>query len=198
MHACLPAYPPACLHARHPCASGPWQLAGQRGRRACTGGGGGLHHTGCVLIIATRPPPACLPALPACPINCTRPQIFNRLYESDGGEVVLVPEGQLAPGGIIASKENPWLGCMKAAGALMDGRVVALLDGVPSADECCRRCRGLETAGGGVCNVWNYCERQGGCRCGGRVATCLGAAGLPASSARPCRTAGVSLTGQCG
>jgi hypothetical protein len=81
--------------------------------------------------------------------------------------VVQLPEGQLSPNGLAVSKDNPWLGCMTADGALMDGKVVALRDGVASPEDCCRLCRGLEDAGGGVCNVWNYCSREGGCRWGG-------------------------------
>jgi hypothetical protein len=81
--------------------------------------------------------------------------------------VVQLPEGELSPNGLALSKENPWLGCMKARGALMDGRVLAVRDGVPSPEDCCRLCRGLEDAGGGVCNVWNFCSREGGCRWGG-------------------------------
>ena len=56
--------------------------------------------------------------------------------------------------------------CFLGRNVVMAGKVVALLEGVASAEACCQECRLFQTGGGGAgCNVWNYCDAPGGCRC---------------------------------
>ena len=55
-------------------------------------------------------------------------------------------------------------GCFYAEGALLDGDVVSMLDGVESPGACCRACREL---GSDTCGVWNYCANPDGCRWAG-------------------------------
>lgn len=64
------------------------------------------------------------------------------------------------------------MGCIYAEGALLDGNVVETLDGVESAEACCRACRALDSS---VCGMWNYCGKADGCRCdaGARGQVCF-------------------------
>ncbi|EFN54969.1 expressed protein [Chlorella variabilis] len=55
-----------------------------------------------------------------------------------------------------------WLGCIIAP-ALMGGRRVQVLDGLESAEACCRECRmvlGEDESEGGGCNAFNFCPRE--------------------------------------
>jgi len=65
-----------------------------------------------------------------------------------------------------AANSTAWLGCIIANHSLMAGAVVEVVDGVEDAEQCCRLCR---EASGGACNAWNWCQEQGGCRCGLRL-----------------------------
>lgn len=60
----------------------------------------------------------------------------------------------------------PFLGCMKARGALLDGQAL-VREAQPSAEDCCRACRAWNTSAmsnGTACQVFNYCGLEGGCR----------------------------------
>lgn len=98
-----------------------------------------------------------------------QPPVFSRLYDADGA-VVGVPEGELSDAAVsIPANSSTYLGCIEGAACIMDGVVVGRLDGVPTPEECCRRCRASLADGGGQCNVWTHCgvDRQGGCRWAG-------------------------------
>ena len=85
-------------------------------------------------------------------------QVEALLMASDG--IVLEPsEADLAAAAMASDPSTAWLGCIVAEGALMDGSVVAVVDGVATAEDCCRACRADSK-----CNVWNFCSQQGGCR----------------------------------
>lgn len=85
-------------------------------------------------------------------------QTTTMLMASDG--VVLEPsQADLAAAANASDPSTAWLGCIVAEGALMDGSVVAVADGVATAEDCCRACRANSK-----CNVWNHCSQQGGCR----------------------------------
>ena len=71
--------------------------------------------------------------------------------------------------GADLSNSTAWLGCIVAERALMGGDVLEVLDGVGSAEACCRECRARDDDS---CNVFNYCAQPQGCRC-----VCLGAWG---------------------
>ena len=93
------------------------------------------------------------------------------------GTVLLPSEAELAAGANASDPSTAWLGCIVAEGALMDGTVVAVASNVATAEECCRACRANAT-----CNVWNYCARAGGCRCG--AAPCAWEEGIRGAAAR--------------
>lgn len=64
----------------------------------------------------------------------------------------------------------PWLGCVLAnVPALMDGTVLATLDGIASPEACCRECQARVPA----CNVWNACFKHEGCRWAAKKHDCL-------------------------
>ena len=126
-------------------------LAGQAGRQAVT----------------ARSQVVCLPPLqhafharrmmPPCQL-----QVASRLYDSEG-EVLLAPDADLAAGGAGLANSSS---CFLGRNVVMAGKVVALLEGVASAEACCQECRLFQTSGGAAgCNVWNYCDAPGGCRC---------------------------------
>lgn len=60
---------------------------------------------------------------------------------STDGTVMVPPAAELPPAGVPADSNTSWLGCIVADHVLMAGAVVATLDGLPSAEECCRACR---------------------------------------------------------
>jgi len=76
--------------------------------------------------------------------------------DSGSGNTSTLP----ADGGDGANSTE-WLGCIVAPQAVMGGKVVALLDGVQTPEECCRACRQWPDGG---CNVFNTCQRLEGCR----------------------------------
>ncbi|KAI7843034.1 hypothetical protein COHA_003366 [Chlorella ohadii] len=87
----------------------------------------------------------------------TDKMMTTMLMAADG--VVLEPsEADLAAAANASDPSTAWLGCIMAEGALMDGSVVAVADGVATAEDCCRACRANSK-----CNVWNHCSQQGGC-----------------------------------
>ena len=89
-------------------------------------------------------------------------QVASRLYDSEG-EVLLAPDADLAAGGAGLVNSSS---CFLGRNVVMAGKAVALLEGVASAEACCQECRLFQTGGGGAgCNVWNYCDAPGGCRC---------------------------------
>ena len=55
-------------------------------------------------------------------------------------------------------------GCQIGSNVLFHGDIVATVDGVPSAKDCCRECtaRNVE-AGRRECTVFNFCGQAGGC-----------------------------------
>ena len=88
-------------------------------------------------------------------------QVASRLYDSEG-EVRLAPDAELAAGGAGLANSSS---CFLGRNVVMAGEVVALIEGVASAEACCQECRLLQTSGVASCNVWNYCNAPGGCRC---------------------------------
>lgn len=95
------------------------------------------------------------------------PQVALYLHQGEANVTVLPDADMLAASaGGAEANSSVWLGCITAAGALMAGTVVDVIDGVEAADECCRLCREMD----GECNAWNFCQQEGGCRCalGGR------------------------------
>ncbi|KAL4434077.1 hypothetical protein ABPG75_000518 [Micractinium tetrahymenae] len=98
----------------------------------------------------------------------SHPVIFSRLYES-AAVVVGLPQGPPAGGASAsASLATPVnsslpLGCIVGQEAVVDGQVVATLDGVGTAEACCARCRQAAQDGLGVCNCFNHCSRPKGC-----------------------------------
>lgn len=78
------------------------------------------------------------------------------------GTVIEPTAAELAVAASASANGTAWLGCVVSKpGALMAGSIVAVLEGVPSPEACCRACRNSSA----TANVWNYCGRQGGCRC---------------------------------
>ena len=79
--------------------------------------------------------------------------------------VVLPPADELAAAveEVSADPANStaWLGCVVAPSAVLAGDVTEVLDGVQTAEACCRACR---DAGVARCTVFNWCNRPEGCR----------------------------------
>lgn len=107
------------------------------------------------------------------------------------GTVVVPDQAELEAAAAGPSPSTAWLGCILADGALMDGDVVAVLDGQPTAEACCRACRANQR-----CNVRPARGRgRGGvqlathralCCCGGTTHTpCLS---LSAAARARCRS----------
>ena len=84
----------------------------------------------------------------------------RRLLDCKWAARMPLPTARVAPLGPHAPRR---LGCFYAEGALLDGNVVGILDGVGSPEACCRACREL---GSSNCSVWNYCANAAGCRWG--------------------------------
>lgn len=122
----------------------------------------------------------CCPGAAACqtlrlaaaiyPSSCLTLQTFY-LHPGEA-EVVAPSDAELAvidsDGLDTAELANStiWLGCIIAP-ALMGGRRVQVLDGLESAEACCRECRmvlGEDESEGGGCNAFNFCPRVGGCK----------------------------------
>lgn len=108
-------------------------------------------------------------ALPPAPVQKT-----TTLMATDG--TVIEPTPAELEAAAEGNATRPWLGCIVAQ-AVMSGRIVEMLDGVASAEDCCRRTRANEKA-----NLYNYCpaNRTEACRCvrlwarcPGRLAACL-------------------------
>lgn len=105
-----------------------------------------------------------LPPLPCCTLDYTRNlpiapplQLATTLLASDG-EVLEAPAAQLPPAGLPTGSNTTWLGCIVADNALMAGSIVDTLDGLPSAEDCCRACRNntgcnLYKCAGACCHV---------------------------------------------
>lgn len=75
------------------------------------------------------------------------------------GTFVAPPADQLPTNGTVSgANSTAWLGCIVSPNAIMAGTVVKTLDGVASAEACCRACRN-ETP----CNVYTYCNQTAGC-----------------------------------
>jgi len=81
----------------------------------------------------------------------------NTNTSSGGGGDTSAPPAD----GSAAVNSTEWLGCIVAPHAVMGGKVVALLDGVQTPEECCRACRQWPDSG---CNVFNTCQQLEGCR----------------------------------
>lgn len=111
-------------------------------------------------------------------------QVKFRLYNNEG-KVLLPADAELAN-----SSATDWRGCFFGESVVMEGKVTAVVDGVASPEECCRKCRAAQveasaSSGGGggeasVCNVWNYCDRDQ-CRC-----ACVDASSCLAAWHPPC------------
>lgn len=131
------------------------------------------------LHVSTSPRLACMPH--RCPTECAgtvnlrwlgaqrhpalrHPQEVRYLLRREAS-VVLLPANELAAAvdEVTADPRNStaWLGCVVALGALLSGDVAEVLDGVESAEACCRACRAV---GLQQCNVFNYCSGPAGCR----------------------------------
>lgn len=86
-------------------------------------------------------------------------------YLQNGQATVVLPDNLQTSSlrGAELANSTEWLGCIVAANALMEGTPVAVLDGIASAEQCCRACREWPD---GACNVYNYCagSQPGGCR----------------------------------
>jgi len=109
--------------------------------------------------------------------------------------VIAPPEAELDTLAGDSANSTAWLGCIVAPNSLMDGEVTETLDGIASAEACCRLCR---ERGEGVCNTWNYCPAAGGCRLvlfpitplqmqqgmQRMLAACWGCCGAPATHSR--------------
>ena len=78
--------------------------------------------------------------------------MFNRLYASDG-EVVGLPTAELGAAFAVSLNDTTYLGCMLGGDAIMNGEVTGVLDGVPTAEDCCRECRASQGSGGPPCVV---------------------------------------------
>ncbi|PSC73546.1 Serine threonine-kinase CTR1 [Micractinium conductrix] len=96
------------------------------------------------------------------------PAVSSRLYLDDG-EAVLPSEQEEARAAAEAGSggahgnDTTWRGCFIGRHAIMDGDVVGVLDGVPSAEACCRACRALVNASVPTCNAFTYCNQTEGC-----------------------------------
>lgn len=84
---------------------------------------------------------------------------------------MILPEDTIASlasgNGAELANSTVWLGCIVAQNAVMQGSVVAVLDGMETAEQCCRACREWPDS---ECNVFNFCSETSGCRCGVCVA----------------------------
>lgn len=106
---------------------------------------------------------ACVPSAPTRPLwllRCWQDSIY---LHSDEAELVGMPDATAAADEAAdgaAGNGTAWLGCIVAPQAVMAGSVLGTLDGVVTAEECCRECRAYSG-----CNVWNLCQELGGCRC---------------------------------
>lgn len=113
-------------------------------------------------------------------------QVFNRLYKTDGA-VTGIPTSEFSDKAYaVPANNSTYLGCLLGDDAVMDGIVLGTLSDVPTAEECCRRCRAWLADSGGKgmqCNVWNYCNTTRGpegCRCA------FGGRGIPAGRQAVC------------
>jgi len=105
-------------------------------------------------------PPSACKTLPRS--LCSLPQSSTYLQN---GQAMLLPDdasANLAPSSSAElSNSSVWLGCIVAQAAVMEGSLVAVLDGIENAEQCCRRCREWPD---GECNVFNFCPATEGCR----------------------------------
>ncbi len=69
------------------------------------------------------------------------------------GTVVVPPTEEQAGDGAQPSA-TAWQGCIVVRDAVADGKVVTTMDGVASAEDCCRACKAANDT---VCNAWNWC-----------------------------------------
>lgn len=86
------------------------------------------------------------------------PQLDTTLTSQDGTVVVPPPE-ELPPAGVPTDSDATLLGCIIAEHVLMAGSEVATLDGLESAEDCCRACRNATR-----CNLYK-CGRGACGRC---------------------------------
>lgn len=68
--------------------------------------------------------------------------------------MVTPPAGQADASNGTQPNATAWQGCIFVRDAVMSGHLVNTLDGVASAEDCCRACRAANDT---VCNVWNWC-----------------------------------------
>ena len=89
------------------------------------------------------------------------------LYANEA-QVVLPPSAELAADGSANATAGAnattsgYKGCALAPHVVLAGDTVAVLDNVTSPEACCRECQ--RYAGKQPCNVFHYCELEGGCR----------------------------------
>jgi hypothetical protein len=99
-------------------------------------------------------------------------QLLTLYLHPGEAQVVGAPtDDELAAAGVFEqptealANSSTWLGCIVAEGVAMDGTELQVLDGVPSAEDCCRECRlATRSADDNTCNAWHYCAQPGGCR----------------------------------
>ncbi|KAL4421641.1 hypothetical protein ABPG75_010932 [Micractinium tetrahymenae] len=95
----------------------------------------------------------------------SRPTTEVVVVNSEGTVVVPPADSQAGGGNGTQAVGPPYQGCILVKDAVADGEVAATLDGVASAEDCCRACRARNDT---VCNVWNWCpaDQGGGCTAG--------------------------------
>lgn len=121
-------------------------------------------HCRLAIAAAMRLAPASKPTLPWL----THPSTLqSSTYLQNGQATVILPDdipASLASvNGAELANSTVWLGCIVAQNAVMQGSLVVVLDGMDTAEQCCRACREWPD---GECNVFNYCSEPSGCRCG--------------------------------
>ena len=89
------------------------------------------------------------------PARAFSAQTSTTIMATDG-EVVLPPADEMPANSTITP--TTYVGCIVAQNVYLPGSVVGILDGLPSAEACCKRCRANTTA-----NTWQYCAQPEGC-----------------------------------
>eukprot|EP00887_Chlorella_sp_A99_P001028 scaffold14.g1028.t1 len=92
--------------------------------------------------------------------NSDKPVISDLLLASEGAAVDVPPFSAAA-----ANDGTSWRGCVVANRTVMAGVVVRRggNNRQPGTEACCRSCRAFNGTPHG-CNMWVYCEQEGGCR----------------------------------
>ncbi|KAL4421640.1 hypothetical protein ABPG75_010931 [Micractinium tetrahymenae] len=96
----------------------------------------------------------------------SKPAMQTAVLSSQGSIILPTSAEQAGGGNGTQAGAARYQGCILVKDAVADGKVAATLDGVVSAEDCCRACRARNDT---VCNVWSWCpaDQAGGCTLAG-------------------------------